>query len=123
MAAIRSLKVRLIRGFSNITTGADVGSLMSATHDVPDSVSNENGPDFSYLNGNWTGLEIAHLFFLAAVFLLYNKPIQMAMKTTTTADAHDRPRTRGLVLEDLGFLVLVCLFMGWNFWRGLGGGI
>lgn len=122
MAAIRSLKVRFIRGFSNITTGADVGSLMSATHDVPDSVSNENGPDFSYLNGSWTGLEIAHLLFLATVFLLYNKPIQIAMKARTTADALDRPTTRGflLVVLDLGFLVLACSFMGWYcFRRGL----
>jgi hypothetical protein len=39
----------------------------------------------------------------------------MAMQTTTTVDTHDRPRTRGLVLDDLGFLVLVCLFMGWSF--------
>jgi hypothetical protein len=122
MAAIRSLKVKLIKGFLNITTRADVGCLMSATHDIPNSVSNENGLNFSYLNCNWTGLEIAHLFFLAVVFLLHKNPIQMAMKKTTNADAHDRPRTMHLVLDDLGFLVLVFIY-GVEFWRGLGGGI
>lgn len=84
---------------------------MSATHDVLELVLNEKRPDFSNLKGKWTGLEIVHVFFLASRFHLYRKPIQMAMKTWTNANAHDRPRTRGLVL-DLGFVVLVCLFMG-----------
>jgi hypothetical protein len=110
MAAIRFLKVRLICGFgafSTITNGSKVGSLMSATHDVLELVLN----DFSNLKGKWTSLEIVHVFFLASPFHLYRKYIQMAMKTRTNADAHDRPRTKGLVL-DLGFLVLVCLFIG-----------
>ncbi|GAU39869.1 hypothetical protein TSUD_69170 [Trifolium subterraneum] len=44
---MRSLKVKFINGFSNITTCADVGSFTSATHVEPDSVSNSNGPVFS----------------------------------------------------------------------------
>ena len=97
--------------FSTVTNGSKVGFLMLATHDVLELVLNEKGHDFSNLKGKWTGLEIVHVFFLASCFHLYRKSMQMAMKTRTNADAHDRPRTRGLVL-DLGFLVLACLFIG-----------
>ena len=82
-----------------MTTGAEVGSLISATHDVPDSVSNENGPDFSNLKGIWTGFEIAHLFFCLCLFLLQKRTVQIDTKTKTKkAEAHDRMRTKGLGL-------------------------
>ncbi|KAE8055865.1 hypothetical protein FH972_012679 [Carpinus fangiana] len=111
MAAIRFLKVRLIWGFgafSTITNGSTVGSLMLATHDVLELVLNEKGHDFSNLKGKWTVLEIVHVFFLASRFHLYRKSIQMAMKTRTNADAHDRPRTRGGVFGG------VCEIWLWN---------
>jgi hypothetical protein len=88
-------------------TGADVGSLMSATHDEPDSVSKLNGPDFSILKVRWTGLEIAHLFLVAIFRLLCMQKTQMAIETTTSDDVAETQITRVLVF-DLGLVFLAC---------------
>lgn len=99
--------MRFISGFSNITTGAEDGSLMSATHDVPDSVSKEKGPDFSILNSACIGFEIAHLFLRFSFLLLYMQYVQIAMARTRNADAHDKDKTRSLGF-DLRFFFARC---------------
>lgn len=112
VAAIKSLNVRFINGFSNITTGAEVGSLMSATHDDPDSVSNENGPDFSILNGICIGVEMDHLFCLALLLFLHLKYKTAAATATTAADeASDVARITVFRFLDLG----LCSLMGLRF--------
>lgn len=80
-------------------TGADVGSLISATHDVPDSVANENGPGLSILKlGVWTGFEIAHLFLRVNFFLLQQQKMQNPIETRRKAEEQDTPRRKDLVL-------------------------
>lgn len=92
----------LINGFSNITTGAEVGSFRSAVHEDPDPVSKLNGPDFSILKDTWgVGWEIAHLIFLALFFLLYIQQKNRAMAKPID-NAIGKIRAKYLIF-DLGF--------------------
>lgn len=97
--------MKFINGLADMITGADVGSLMSATQDEPDSVSKEKGPDFSILKFGWTGLEIAHLFLFASFFLLYVKKKQNTREASRNPDEDDKPMTKALVF-DLGLCLL-----------------
>lgn len=107
VAAIKSLKVKFINGLDDMITGADVGSLMSATHDEPDSVSKLNGPDLSILNVNWTGLEIAHLFLFAIFRLLCMQQTQTAIETKRNAVVDETLMIKVLAF-DLGLAFLAC---------------
>lgn len=107
VAAIKSLKVKFINGLDDMITGADVGSLMSATHDEPDSVSKLNGPDLSILNVNWTGLEIAHLFLFAIFRLLCMQKTQTAIETKRNAVVDETLMIKVLAF-DLGLAFLAC---------------
>jgi len=124
VAEMRSTKVRFMRGFSNMTTGAEEGSFRSATHDVPDSVSNAKGPDFSIFTFTGTGLEIAHLFFFAhCLFLLQRHTTHMHSPTTTSAEAHDKA-----AIMLLGFCFDFCFSLGlffsaWMWWDRSCGGV
>ncbi|PON87293.1 hypothetical protein TorRG33x02_169290 [Trema orientale] len=101
-----------------MTTGADEGSLRSAIHDEPDSVSNEKGPDFSILKGSWTGFEIAHLFFLATrrLLLYIHTKKQTAIENRASAEAEAEPKTRDFLILSLGFLSIGFLFVVLCLW-------
>lgn len=118
--------MRFSNGFSNMTTGAEVGSLISAIHEDPDSVSNENGPDFSILNGIWIGFEMDHLFCLAVFLFLHMQYVKTPMARTMKDDASDVTKIKVFLVFDLDFffsmrLRFLSLFFGGGLWSGVGG--
>lgn len=105
-----------------MTTAAEVGSLMSAIHDDPDSVSNENGPDFSILNGIWIGVEMDHLLCLALLLFLHLQYANTAAATMMAAEASDAARIKVFRAFDLGLGFLMRLrLLSWFCGGGVGG--